>query len=61
VHKSGFEDVLSIRAGKFLRVEVTAETEAAAKALVEKMCDDLRIFNPAAHALTVEVKGAPQG
>jgi phosphoribosylformylglycinamidine synthase len=56
VNKSGFEkSVRSIRAGKFLRVEVSASDGEEAKRLVVKMCNELRIFNPAAHSLTVEV------
>jgi len=56
VNKSGFEKtVKSIRAGKFLRVEVEAFDEEEAKMTVSKMCNELRIFNPAAHKLSVEV------
>lgn len=55
VHKSGFESIKSIRAGKYLRIEVVAEDEEEAKELVVKMCNELRIFNPAAHSLTVDV------
>jgi phosphoribosylformylglycinamidine (FGAM) synthase PurS component len=56
VNKSGFEKrVRSIRAGKFLRVEVVASDGEEAKRVVVQMCNELRIFNPAAHSLTVEV------
>jgi len=55
VHKSGFEQIKSIRAGKYLRIEVEAPDEEKAKQQVVRMCNDLRIFNPAAHSLTVEV------
>jgi phosphoribosylformylglycinamidine (FGAM) synthase PurS component len=34
---------------------VEAVDEEKAKQLVLKMCNELRIFNPAAHSLTVEV------
>jgi phosphoribosylformylglycinamidine synthase subunit PurS len=54
VHKSGFEEVKSIRAGKFLSVEVEATDGESAAGLVRKMCDELRIFNPAAHSLVVQ-------
>jgi phosphoribosylformylglycinamidine synthase subunit PurS len=54
VHKSGFEEVKSIRAGKFLSIEVEAADGESAAALVRKMCDELRIFNPAAHSLSVQ-------
>jgi phosphoribosylformylglycinamidine (FGAM) synthase PurS component len=46
--------VKAIRAGKSLRVEVEGADERAAEALVRKMCDELRIYNPAAHSLHVE-------
>ncbi|MDG6898855.1 MAG: phosphoribosylformylglycinamidine synthase subunit PurS [Nitrososphaerota archaeon] len=55
VSKSGFSQIKGIRSGKFLRISVEAPDAEAAKGLVAKMCDDLRIYNPAAHSLTVEV------
>jgi phosphoribosylformylglycinamidine synthase PurS subunit len=55
VAKSGFEQVSSIRAGKYLRVTVEAEDAESAKHLVESMCNELRIFNPAAHSCVVSV------
>jgi phosphoribosylformylglycinamidine synthase PurS subunit len=59
VHKSGFEEVKAIRAGKFLSVEVEAGDKDSAVRLVRKMCDELRIFNPAAHTLVVEAGRTP--
>jgi len=59
VHKSGFEEVMSIRAGKFLSVEVEAGDKDSAARLVRKMCDELRIYNPAAHRLIVEAGRVP--
>ncbi|MGD0318261.1 MAG: phosphoribosylformylglycinamidine synthase subunit PurS [Nitrososphaerales archaeon] len=55
VSKSVFKQVKGIRSGKFLKVSVEAADAASAKALVSKMCDELRIYNPAAHSITVEV------
>jgi phosphoribosylformylglycinamidine synthase len=60
VHRSGFADVKGIRAGKYLRVDVEAPSEAAAEGLVRKMCDDLRIYNPAAHSIVVEAGRLPE-
>jgi phosphoribosylformylglycinamidine synthase PurS subunit len=60
VHKSGFAAVKAIRAGKSLRVEVEASDGESARALVKKMCDDLRIYNPAAHSILIEM-GRPVG
>ena len=59
VAKSGFKQVESIRAGKYLRVKVVAPDSASAKKLVEKMCNDLRIFNPAAHSCEVSIGRVP--
>ncbi len=54
VSKSDYPQVKSIRSGKFLRFEVEAKDAARARDIVKKMCDDLRIYNPAAHSITVE-------
>lgn len=59
VAKSGFDDVKSIRAGKYLRVSVAAPDAKAAKKMVERMCNELRIFNPAAHSCEVTVGRTP--
>lgn len=59
VAKSGFEQVESIRAGKYLKVRVLAPDPDSAKRIVEKMCNDLRIFNPAAHSCEVSVGRVP--
>ncbi len=55
VSKSGFEKVKRIRSGKFLSVSVEAEDKQSARRLVTKMCDELRIYNPAAHSVRIEV------
>ena len=54
VSKSGFKQVKGIRSGKFLRVSVEAADAESARRLVASMCDELRIYNPAAHSLAVE-------
>jgi phosphoribosylformylglycinamidine synthase PurS subunit len=59
VAKSGFNQVGSIRAGKYLRVTVVSPDAQSAKRLVEKMCDELRIFNPAAHSCEVSIGREP--
>ncbi len=53
VSKSGFSQVKKIRVGKLLRISVEAPTSADAENLVLKMCDELRIYNPAAHQCKV--------
>jgi phosphoribosylformylglycinamidine synthase len=51
--KSGFRQVKSIRVGKLLRISVEAQTREEAEKLVLRMCDELRIYNPAAHRCEV--------
>ena len=53
--KRGYSQVTNVRAGKFLRMNVEASSEEDAKQLVQKLCDDLRIYNPAAHICRVRV------
>ncbi len=53
--KGGYSQVTNVRAGKFLRMNVEASSEEDAKQLVQKLCDDLRIYNPAAHICRVRV------
>jgi phosphoribosylformylglycinamidine synthase subunit PurS len=54
VAKSGFDQVKGIRSGKFLEFEVMARDAASARDLVANICDELRIYNPAAHSIRVE-------
>ena len=55
VLKGGYSQVTSVRAGKLLRMNVEADSSKAAEGLVRKLCDDLRIYNPAAHICQVRV------
>ena len=54
ISKSGYKSVKSIRSGKYLRFEGLGEDAAIARAMVSRMCYELRIYNPAAHSITVE-------
>ena len=47
--RSRFQQTKSVRVGKFLRFEVEAANSLDAQKLVQRMCDELRIYNPAAH------------
>lgn len=51
--KQGYDMVSNVRTGQYLRIYVNAENEQSAEKLVEKMCNDLRIFNPVTQNLTV--------
>jgi len=53
--KGGYSQVQNVRAGKLLRMSVEASSPEDAKQLVRKLCDDLRIYNPAAHTCQVRV------
>jgi phosphoribosylformylglycinamidine synthase len=53
--KGGYSQVTSVRAGKLLRMSVEASSPKDAEQLVRRLCDDLRIYNPAAHVCQVRV------
>ncbi len=53
--KGGYSQVTNVRAGKLLRMNVEASSSEDAKQLVRKLCEDLRIYNPAAHICQVRV------
>ena len=53
--KGGYEQVTGVRAGKLLRMTVKAKSGQDAENLVRKLCDDLRIYNPAAHTCEVRI------
>jgi phosphoribosylformylglycinamidine synthase len=55
--KGGYNQVTNVRAGKLLRMKVEAESPDSASRLVKKLCDDLRIYNPAAHVCEVRIVG----
>lgn len=56
MNQNGFEMVKNVRSGKFLRVNLEAENREEAKNIVYRMCNDLRIFNPVIHVVTISVK-----
>ena len=51
--KNNYEMVKDVRTGKLLRIALEARTEQEARALVEKMCNELRLINPVAHAYRI--------
>ena len=53
--KGGYSQVSEVRAGKLLRMTVKAASPEDARDLVKKLCDDLRIYNPAAHNCQVRI------
>ncbi|HYY91137.1 MAG TPA: phosphoribosylformylglycinamidine synthase subunit PurS [Candidatus Dormibacteraeota bacterium] len=55
--KGGYNQVTKVRAGKLLRMRVEADSPEQARDLVKKLCDDLRIYNPAAHTCQIRTVG----
>jgi phosphoribosylformylglycinamidine synthase subunit PurS len=55
--KGGYNQITSVRAGKLLRMKVEANSPDEARAVVRKLSDDLRIYNPAAHTIQVRIVG----
>jgi len=55
IHKEGFDSIRNVRTSKLLSMEVEAESEEKARDLTIKMCNDLRLYNPVAHTISVRV------
>ncbi len=51
--KKGYDAVLNVRSGQYLRINIQAKNKDEAKESVINMCNDLRIFNPVTQNLTV--------
>jgi phosphoribosylformylglycinamidine synthase PurS subunit len=56
IHKSGLYDIKEVRTGKLLALKVEAADPEDARNKAVSMCNDLRIFNPVAHSITVRVR-----
>ena len=57
VVKGGYSNVQSIRSAKLLNMVVNSKTERDAEAIVKKLCQELRIFNPVVSNCTVKATG----
>ncbi len=57
VSKGGFHTIQGIRSGKYLQLQVGADSPSEAKELVTRMCNELRIFNPIVHTCSIKVGG----
>ncbi|MCW3975733.1 MAG: phosphoribosylformylglycinamidine synthase subunit PurS [Candidatus Bathyarchaeota archaeon] len=57
INKSGYDEILSVRSGKYLRLNVNAQSKNDAEKIVYKMCNDLRIYNPVVHSCKIVAKG----
>ncbi|MGI0021075.1 MAG: phosphoribosylformylglycinamidine synthase subunit PurS [Nitrososphaera sp.] len=54
VVKGGYSEVKSVRAAKMLKMAVSADSEKEAEKMVQKLCEELRIFNPVVSNCTVK-------
>ena len=54
VVKGGYSEVKSVRAAKMLKMAVSAGSEKDAEKMVQKLCEELRIFNPVVSNCTVK-------
>ena len=57
VIKGGFTMIKGIRSGKYLQMQVGAESAKDAEEIITKMCNQLRIFNPVVHTCSIKVGG----
>src|SRR5437879_11789660 len=53
--KGGYSQVTSVRAAKLLRMKVEASSPEDARQLVQRLCEDLRLYNPAEHICRAKV------
>ena len=54
VLKGGAGKVSKIRAAKMLKFTVSEKSKEAAESTVQKICDDLRIYNPLVSKVTID-------
>ena len=54
VLKGGFSNIQSVRSAKMLKMVVNSKTRDDAQETVKRLCEELRIFNPAVSKCTVK-------
>ena len=57
LHQLGFDDVVSVRAGKYMEIKIDQDTESDAARQVEAMCDKL-LANPVIEEYRFELEKA---
>ena len=58
VVKGGYSDVKGVRSAKMLKMMVSAGSEKEAEKTVQKLCEELRIFNPIVSNCTIKAQKA---
>ncbi|MCX6778188.1 MAG: phosphoribosylformylglycinamidine synthase subunit PurS [Candidatus Micrarchaeota archaeon] len=56
MNKNGFAMVESVRSAKLLKITLEAKNENEARAIAEKMTNDLRLANPVAQNYSIVVR-----
>jgi phosphoribosylformylglycinamidine synthase PurS subunit len=54
--KEGYNDIISVRTAKSIKIEIIAKNIEDAKVKVTEMCDTLRIYNPIVSSCKITVK-----
>ncbi len=55
VLKGSFLSVKKIRTAKMLKFKIIEKSKALAEKKIQKICDDLRIYNPMVSKITIDV------
>lgn len=55
--KGGYSNIESVRTAKTLKIVVTSSSEKEALMIVERLCADLRIYNPVLSDCTITSTG----
>ncbi|MCS7111911.1 MAG: phosphoribosylformylglycinamidine synthase subunit PurS [Ignisphaera sp.] len=55
--RKGYSEVKSVRVGKYIAMDVEAETREQAIDKVRELCERLRLYNPIVHDVEVRVYG----
>jgi len=55
VLKGSFLSVKKIRTAKMLKFKIIEKSKALAEKKIQKLCDDLRIYNPMVSKITIQV------
>ena len=54
--KEGYDDIISVRTAKSIKIELIAKNIEDAKTKITEMCDNLRIYNPIVSDCRITVK-----
>ena len=55
VLKGSYSSVKKIRSAKMLKFKISEKNKVLAEKKIQKLCDDLRIYNPMVSKITIEV------